>query len=145
MWLGMEETSWAVIPWGARIAVMIGDAWQWIPFMFIVLLAGLESPSDRTERKLRNNGWCRISGRFFSDITWPTLLPVSVTIILIRLIEAFKIIDLPNVMTNGGPGIATESLSLHSYFNWRTMDLSGSAAVGLPFDGGMRFLSVFPL
>ena len=59
-----------------------------------------------------------------------TLLPVSATIVLIRLIEAFKIIDLPNVMTNGGPGIATESLSLHSYFNWRTMDLSGSAAVG---------------
>ena len=68
--------------------------------------------------------------QIFRDITWPTLLPVSVTIILIRLIEAFKIIDLPNVMTNGGPGIATESLSLHSYFNWRTMDLSGSAAVG---------------
>ena len=37
MWFGYEEASWAVIPWGARIAVMIGDAWQWIPFMFIFL------------------------------------------------------------------------------------------------------------
>ena len=128
MWLGMEETSWAVIPWGARIAVMIGDAWQWIPFMFIVLLAGLESLSTEQKEAAIMDGagtW-----QMFRDITWPTLLPVSVTIILIRLIEAFKIIDLPNVMTNGGPGIATESLSLHSYFNWRTMDLNGSAAVG---------------
>ena len=128
MWLGMEESSWAVIPWGARIAVMIGDAWQWIPFMFIVLLAGLESLSPEQKEAAVIDG----AGKWqiFRDITWPTLLPVSVTIILIRLIEAFKIIDLPNVMTNGGPGIATESLSLHSYFNWRTMDLSGSAAVG---------------
>ena len=128
MWFGYEEASWAVIPWGARIAVMIGDAWQWIPFMFIVLLAGLESLStEQKEAAIMDSagGW-----EIFRDITWPTLLPVSATIVLIRLIEAFKIIDLPNVMTNGGPGIATESLSLHSYFNWRTMDLSGSAAVG---------------
>jgi len=127
-WFGFEESSWEVIPWGARTAVMIGDAWQWIPFMFIVLIAGLESLStEQKEAALMDGagGW-----QIFRDITWPTLLPVSVTIILIRLIEAFKIIDLPNVMTNGGPGIATESLSLHSYFNWRTMDLSGSAAVG---------------
>ena len=127
-WFGFEESSWEVIPWGARTAVMIGDAWQWIPFMFIVLIAGLESlPTEQKEAALMDGagGW-----QIFRDITWPTLLPVSVTIILIRLIEAFKIIDLPNVMTNGGPGIATESLSLHSYFNWRTMDLSGSAAVG---------------
>ena len=127
-WFGLAESSWEVIPWGARIAVMIGDAWQWIPFMFIVLIAGLESlPTEQKEAALMDGAG---SWQIFRDITWPTLLPVSVTIILIRLIEAFKIIDLPNVMTNGGPGIATESLSLHSYFNWRTMDLSGSAAVG---------------
>ena len=128
MWFGYEEASWAVIPWGARIAVRMGDAWQWIPFMYIVLLAGLERlATEQKEAAIMDGarGW-----EIFRDITWPTLLPVSATIVLIRLIEAFKIIDLPNVMTNGGPGIATESLSLHSYFNWRTMDLSGSAAVG---------------
>ena len=51
--------------------------------------------------------------------------------ILIRLIEAFKIVDLPNVLTNGGPGIATELLTLHAFIAWRTLDLGGSAAVGL--------------
>jgi multiple sugar transport system permease protein len=51
-------------------------------------------------------------------------------VVVIRLIEAFKIIDLPNVLTNGGPGIATESLTLHSFIAWRTQDLGQSAAVG---------------
>ena len=49
---------------------------------------------------------------------------------LIRLIEAFKIIDLPNVLTGGGPGLATESMTLHAFIAWRTQDLGGSAAVG---------------
>jgi len=50
-------------------------------------------------------------------------------VILIRMIEAFKIVDLPNVLTNGGPGTATESLTLHAYMAWRTLDIGGSAAV----------------
>jgi multiple sugar transport system permease protein len=54
---------------------------------------------------------------------------VCATVVLIRLIEAFKIIDLPNILTNGGPGTATESLSLHAYLRWRTLDLGQSAAV----------------
>ena len=49
---------------------------------------------------------------------------------LIRLIEAFKIIDLPNVLTGGGPGLATELMTLHAFIAWRTQDLGGSAAVG---------------
>ena len=49
---------------------------------------------------------------------------------LIRLIEAFKIIDMPNVLTDGGPGLATESMTLHAFIAWRTQDLGGSAAVG---------------
>jgi multiple sugar transport system permease protein len=45
------------------------------------------------------------------------------------MIEAFKIIDLPNVLTNGGPGTATESLTLQAFFTWRALDLGGSAAI----------------
>src|SRR5438034_1134043 len=62
-------------------------------------------------------------------ISWPQLIPVTSTLILIRMIEAFKIIDLPNVLTNGGPGTATESLTLHAFMAWRTLDIGGSAAV----------------
>ncbi|MEM7530814.1 MAG: hypothetical protein AAF639_01450 [Chloroflexota bacterium] len=48
---------------------------------------------------------------------------------VIRMIEAFKIVDLPQVLTNGGPGTATESLTLHSFIAWRTLDIGSSAAV----------------
>jgi multiple sugar transport system permease protein len=126
-WAGLTGFAWAATAWGARIAVMIGDAWQWIPFMFIVLLAAIENqPRDQVEAAMVDGAsrW-----QVFRHITLPTILPVSVTLVLIRVIEAFKIVDLPNVLTNGGPGIATESLTLHSFIAWRTLDLGGSAAV----------------
>jgi multiple sugar transport system permease protein len=124
---GLANTSWATNPWGARTAVMIGDIWQWTPFMFIVLVAALESlPTEPVEAAVVDGAsrWA-----IFREITLPAILPVSSTLILIRLIESFKIIDLPNVLTNGGPGTASESLTLHAYTIWRTLDIGGSAAV----------------
>jgi multiple sugar transport system permease protein len=126
-YFGWTETSWLVDPWGARLAVMIGDAWQWIPFMFVVLLVAIESqPQDQREAALVDGAsrW-----QVFRYVTWPAILPVSATVLLIRVIEAFKIIDLPNVLTNGGPGIASESMTLHAFVAWRALDLGGSAAV----------------
>ena len=125
--VGWREISWAADHWLARIVVVIGDTWQWVPFMFIVLLAALEGqPREQIEAAQLDgaDGW-----RIFRDITWPTIAPVAASVVLIRLIEAFKIVDLPNVLTNGGPGIATESMTLHSFIAWRTLDLGGSAAV----------------
>ncbi|GFP21140.1 multiple sugar transport system permease protein [Candidatus Hakubella thermalkaliphila] len=125
--LGLADFSWVNHPWGARGAVMIGDIWQWTPFMFIVLLAALESQSiDELEAALVDgaNRW-----QVFWYITLPQILPVSATLILIRMIEAFKIVDLPNVLTHGGPGTASESLTLQAYISWRTLDLGGSAAI----------------
>ena len=125
--IGLENTSWVTNPWGARAAVMIGDTWQWTPFMFIVLLAALESqPTEPIEAAVVDGANRRV---IFWEITLPAILPVSSTLILIRLIEAFKIIDLPNVLTSGGPGTASESLTLHAYTIWRTLDIGGSAAV----------------
>jgi multiple sugar transport system permease protein len=69
------------------------------------------------------------SWQIFWNLTLPDIFPVSVTLILIRMIEAFKIIDLPNVLTNGGPGTATESLTLQAYIYWRNLDIGGAAAV----------------
>jgi multiple sugar transport system permease protein len=108
--------------------VLIGDTWQWTPFMFIILLAAIENqPRDQVEAAHVDGA---DSWQIFKDITWPAIAPVAATVVLIRLIEAFKIIDLPNVLTAGGPGLATESLTLHSFIAWRTQDLGGSAAVG---------------
>ncbi len=125
--LGLIDFSWVNNAWGARTAILIGDIWQWTPFMFIVLVAALESQSVEPIEAATVDG--ANSWQIFQHITWPAILPVSMTLILIRLIEAFKIVDLPNVMTNGGPGTATQSLTYHAYINWRALNLGASAAV----------------
>lgn len=125
---GITEWSWATEAWSARMMVLVGDTWQWTPFLFIVLVAAIENqPRDQVEAARLDGagGW-----QVFRDITWPAIAPVAATVVLIRLIEAFKIIDLPNVLTGGGPGLATESMTLHAFIAWRTQDLGASAAVG---------------
>jgi multiple sugar transport system permease protein len=124
---GLTDVSWVTNPWGARLAVMIGDVWQWTPFIFIVLLAAIETlPHELVEAAVVDGAtrW-----QIFWRITFPLILPASSTVVLIRLIEGFKIVDLPNVLTNGGPGTATESMTLHAYTIWRALDIGGSAAV----------------
>ncbi len=125
--LGMQDFAWANNAWGARIAVMIGDIWQWTPFMFIVLLAAIEAQEIEPVEAAIVDG--ASSFDIFRHITLPAILPVSTTLILIRVIEAFKIIDLPNILTNGGPGTATETLTLYAYRIWRALDIGGSAAI----------------
>jgi multiple sugar transport system permease protein len=125
--MGLTDFSWVNNAWGARTAILIADVWQWTPFMFIVLVAALESqPVEPIEAATVDgaNSW-----QIFQHITWPAILPVSMTLILIRLIEAFKIVDLPNVMTNGGPGTSTQSLTMHAFINWRALNIGASAAV----------------
>ena len=126
-WAGLGDFAWAADPWAARFFIVIGDSWQWIPFIFVVMLAALESvPRDYVEAAQVDGA---TSWEIFKDITWPQVVPVAATVLLIRVIEAFKIVDLPNIMTAGGPGIATESMTLHALFAWRSLDLGQSSAV----------------
>ncbi len=121
------DYSWAAQAHSARIGVMLADIWQWTPFIFIVLIAALEGMAqDQREAALVDGA---TNWQFFRYITLPQILPVSTTIILIRLIEAFKIVDLPFVMTRGGPGTATEPMTLHAYQAFKASDFGGSAAV----------------
>ena len=125
--IGLRDWAWSTDAWAARWFVILGDSWQWIPFIFIVMLAALENVSRDQVEAAQVDGASGL--QIFRDITWPQIVPVAVTVILIRMIEAFKIVDLPNIMTSGGPGIATESMTLHSYFLWRANDMGSSAAV----------------
>ena len=126
-WIGLHDWAWSTDAWAARWFVVLGDSWQWIPFIFICMLAALENvPKDHVEAAQVDGA---SSVQIFREIIWPQIVPVAATVILIRMIEAFKIVDLPNIMTSGGPGIATESMSLHSFFIWRANDYGQSAAV----------------
>ena len=125
--LGLRNFSWVTDPWAARVAVIIGDTWQWTPFVFIVLLAALESLDQEVREAAVVDGASRWQS--FVSITTPAILPVVTTIVLIRLIEGFKIIDMPNILLGGGPGTATQSMSLQAYIDWNTLNLGRSAAV----------------
>ena len=125
--LGLRDFTWVTDPWLARAAVIIGDTWQWTPFVFIVLLAALESLDQEVREAALADGASRWQA--FRHITFPALLPVTTTIILIRLIEGFKIIDMPNILLGGGPGTATQSMTLQAWIDWNTLNLGRSAAV----------------
>jgi multiple sugar transport system permease protein len=125
--LGIENWVWSADPWSARFVMMICDSWQWIPFIFICMLAALENvPRDHVEAAEVDGA---SSVQIFREIVWPQIVPVAVTVLLIRMIEAFKIVDLPNIMTGGGPGSSTESMTLHSVYIWRANDIGTSAAI----------------
>ena len=118
---------WSADPWASRFVMMICDSWQWIPFIFICMLAALENVSRDHVEAAQVDGASSV--QIFREIIWPQIIPVAVTVLLIRMIEAFKIVDLPNIMTGGGPGSSTESMTLHSMYIWRANDVGTSAAV----------------
>ncbi len=125
--LGLRDFTWVTDPWLARGAVILGDTWQWTPFVFIVLLAALESLDQEVREAALVDGASRWQS--FKHIVMPAILPVSTTIVLIRLIEGFKIIDMPQILLGGGPGTATQSMTLQAYIDWNTLNPGRSAAV----------------
>lgn len=111
--LGGTPPPWLSNPTWAPIAVMIIDIWQWTPFVFLVALAGLQGlPEDLYEAARVDGG----SGfQLFRFITLPLMTPILWLILLLRMVEAFKVFDIPSSLTLGGPGRATEVYSLFTY------------------------------
>jgi multiple sugar transport system permease protein len=105
--------AWLSDPTLALIAVMIADIWQWTPLMFLILLAGLVGvPQDQIKAAtlLGANAWQR-----FLTIVLPKMKTIIIIALAIRLIENFKIFDTLYIMTGGGPGVATETVSVYIY------------------------------
>lgn len=105
--------AWLSDPNLALIAVMIADIWQWTPLMFLILLAGLVGvPEDQMKAAtlLGANAWQR-----FTTIVLPKMKTIIIIGLAIRVIENFKIFDTLYIMTGGGPGVATETISVYIY------------------------------
>ncbi|MGI9254037.1 MAG: carbohydrate ABC transporter permease [Thermomicrobiales bacterium] len=106
---------WLSDPFWSRVTTIIADVWQWTPFVFIIALAGLQGlPQDILEASEVDgaNWWDN-----FWNITLPLMAPVLWLIVMLRAIDAFKVVDLVVAMTLGGPGQATR---YYSYFNYQT-------------------------
>jgi multiple sugar transport system permease protein len=116
-WLGWDNPSFFGSPEIARFMIMVMDAWTFIPFMMIMLLAGLQAiPRELTEA-------ARVDGagpwKTFWEVTFPLMLPVSVTAILIRIIFKLKLADIIINVTAGGPGGATDSVTSFIFREYR--------------------------
>lgn len=111
--LGGGTIEWLTEPGLAFVSILLVDTWQWTPFMFLILFAGLRSlPTEPFEaaRVDGASGW-----RVFWDMTFPMLIPASLAAILLKAIQTFKLFDIVYFMTGGGPGSATSTVTLSAY------------------------------
>ena len=110
---GIAAKTWLADPTLAFVAIVIADVWQWTPFVFIMMVAALASVDKAVIEA------SRIDGAGWWQMTWLVKLPMVMQVIAItlmmRLIDAFRVLEVIYVLTFGGPGDSTEILALHIY------------------------------
>jgi ABC-type sugar transport system permease subunit len=105
--------TWFVGEWTAWVPVILADVWKTTPFVALLLLAGLQSiPEDLYEAARLDgaNAWRRLR-----EVTLPLLAPALLVAALFRTLDALRVFDLIYVLTGGGPGTATEPVSLYAF------------------------------
>jgi multiple sugar transport system permease protein len=121
-WLGKPQT--------ALLSITMADVWKAFPFVFIVLLAGLQGiPREMYEAMEVDGGnaWHK-----FRYVTLPHLLPFIFLALIFRIVQAFAVFDLVYVLTGGGPGGATETVSVYGYYTFmRYLDFGYGAALAV--------------
>ena len=104
MWLSDGSTS--------LMSVIFTDIWQWTPFAFIILLAGLQSLPTEPFEAAKVDGASSLQTLYY--LTLPMIRPILVIVFLLRMVEAIKIFDIIYVMTAGGPGMSTETSTMYA-------------------------------
>ena len=109
----IEPINWLSTPISAFIAIVIADVWKTTPFVAIIILAGLQTIPDEIYKQAKIDGTNFLQR--FIYITLPLLKPVIAVSALFRTADALRVLDIIYVLTGGGPGGSTTSLSLFSY------------------------------
>lgn len=126
--LKLPNINWLSDPVPAFFGIVLADVWEWTPFMFLILFAALRSLPVEPFESARVDG--ASTWRVFWDLTFPMMLPASIAAILLRSVEAFKLFDIVYLVTSGGPGVATSTVTLNAYFTGlRSGDLGTAAAM----------------
>lgn len=112
-WLGWDQPTLLTTPWLAKTTIAVMDAWVWIPFMMIMILAGLQALPKDVQEAAKVDGATGWQG--FWQITFPLMLPVSITTIVLRIIFQLKLADIVINTTSGGPGGATDTISSYIF------------------------------
>ena len=131
-WFAGQEVTllWTISPQLVYPAILAAEVWQWTPFMFLLLLAALSAvdPSQLEAAAIDGAGYWRT----FWRIVLPAIWPVMAVAILIRGLDLFRLFDIVWVLTRGGPGTATETLSIFTYVKgFQQFETSYTAAVAL--------------
>jgi multiple sugar transport system permease protein len=125
--------AWIADPKVALFSILMTDVWQWTPFLMLIVLAGLQSvPQDLYEAAEVDGA---TSWQTFWRITAPLLLPVIIIGILIRAMDSFKLFDIVYLLTGGGPGNVTETISFYTY-------LQGFKFFSLGYTAAMAFIQL---
>ena len=108
--VGIEPVNWLGDPFNAFVAVVFWDVWQWTPFVALVLLAGLTTvpPEIEEAARLETKRWTTV----LRHVQLPYLLPGLTAVLILRTADTLKLFDMVFTMTRGGPGAATEFISL---------------------------------
>lgn len=126
--INTESLTWTASPKLAMVSVIAVDVWQWTPFVFLVLLAGLQAiPQEPYEAALIDG-----SSRWqtFRHVTLPLLKPSILIVLLLRTMDLLRVFDQIFILTEGGPGFATETISLYIYRTaFRFFDFGYAAAM----------------
>jgi multiple sugar transport system permease protein len=130
--IGLGPYQWLTSSAMAVVSVMVVEVWQWTPFIFLLLLAGLLSLPREPFLAAAIDGAGPV--RTFFNVTLPMLMPVSVGAIIIRLIEASKLMETVYVLTSGGPGTATETSGYYIYIRGlRDFEIGYASALSITY------------
>jgi multiple sugar transport system permease protein len=126
--VGIPPQPWASSQGSALAAMVLVDVWQWTPFMFIVIFAGLRALPRSPFEAAAIDGAGPI--RTFFSVTLPMLKPVIVVAALLRIVDAMRTYDTVYIITRGGPDFATDLVSVYlQRVNFKFFDLGYGAAL----------------
>jgi multiple sugar transport system permease protein len=128
--VGFSPRAWLAQPALAMASILLLDTWQWTPFVTVVLLAGLASIPKQVYEAASVDG--SSDRETLWRVTLPLLRPVFTLVVLLRIIFIFKIFDPVQILTGGGPGVATETLSLLTYIiGFKNFNVGMSATIAV--------------
>lgn len=128
--LGLIPVQWLSSPQIAMPAIVLVDVWQWMPFVLLLILAGLQSIPDFLYEAAQIDGASKF--HMFRYITLPLLSFHIRLAVLLRVIDTFRIFDKVYAMTGGGPGYSTETVSLYIFregFRYYNLGYAASASL----------------
>jgi len=126
----LQQIPWLTQPPFPLFAVAICDIWQWTPFVALCLLAGISSIPKEMKEAATVDGLT--DWQTFRYITLPAITPVMIVVMILRFIDLVKIFDVIFVMTQGGPGTCTESVTGYIYIlGFKNFDMGYAAATSL--------------